>query len=52
MYFNFQVRMSALLCIDGLLDRMDRTVIMDEVLPFLTEIQSHDPEVIMAITGK
>ncbi|XP_023930039.1 SCY1-like protein 2 isoform X3 [Lingula anatina] len=48
---NVKVKMNALMCIDRLLDRMDKSVISDNVIPFLTKIEPEDPEIVMAITG-
>ena len=44
-----QTRLIALECIDRLLDSLDKMMILDEVLPFLTDIQCSDVDIIMCI---
>ncbi|XP_014662009.1 PREDICTED: SCY1-like protein 2 [Priapulus caudatus] len=49
---SIKIQMNCLECIDRLLDNLDKMTILDEVLPFLLDIQSHrgnPPEVIMPI---
>ena len=46
------MKVNALLCIDKLLDKLDKMIILDEVLPFLTEINYPDTEILMAVIGK
>ncbi|XP_074643390.1 SCY1-like protein 2 [Tubulanus polymorphus] len=48
---NIKMRLNALLCIDKLLDKLDKMIILDEVLPFLTEISYQDTEILMAVIG-
>ena len=43
--------MNALTCIDRLLDSLDKMIILDEVIPFLTEITCSDVDIIMAVIG-
>lgn len=45
------VRVNCLLCIGKLLDHLDKWLVLDEVLPFLSQIPSREPAVIMAILG-
>ncbi len=47
-----QTRLNALACIDRLLDSLDKMMILDEVLPFLTESQCQDVDIIMAVIGQ
>jgi SCY1-like protein 2 len=49
--FSCQTRLNALACIDRLLDSLDKMMILDEVLPFLTEIQVQDVDIIMSVIG-
>jgi SCY1-like protein 2 len=47
------MKINALLCIDKLLDKLDKMIILDEVLPFLTDITTYqDTEILMAVIGK
>lgn len=46
---TWQTRLNALECIDRLLDSLDKMIILDDVLPFLTEIQCSDVDIIMAV---
>ncbi|CAH1775961.1 unnamed protein product [Owenia fusiformis] len=48
---NPKMRMNALACIDRLLDSIDKMIILDEVLPFLTDVNYQDTEVLMAVIG-
>lgn len=45
------VRVNCLLCIGKLLDHLDKWLVLDDVLPFLSQIPSREPAVIMAILG-
>ena len=49
--YSKQTRLNALACIDRLLDSLDKMMILDEVLPFLTEIQGQDVDIIMSVIG-
>lgn len=51
-YYYFQIRINALACIDKLLDSLDKMIILDEVLPFLTDISCQDADVVMAVVSK
>ena len=46
------MRLNALLCIDNLLESLDKMIILDELLPFLTDIQCQDAKIVMAVVGK
>ncbi|XP_036355873.1 SCY1-like protein 2, partial [Octopus sinensis] len=48
---NVKMKINALTCIKKLLDSLDKMIILDEVLPFLTEISCQDAEVVMSIVG-
>lgn len=41
----------ALECIDRLLENLDKVTILDDVLPFLTDIQCSDVDIIMAVVA-
>ena len=45
------MRLNALLCIDNLLESLDKMIILDELLPFLTDIQCQDAKIVMAVVG-
>ena len=47
-----QTKKNALECLSRLLDSLDKMVILEEVLPFLTEIQCSDVDIIMAVVGQ
>lgn len=45
------VKVNCLLCVGKLLEHLDKWLVMDEVIPFLPQIPSREPAVIMAILG-
>jgi SCY1-like protein 2 len=45
------VRVNCLLCVGKLLEHLDKWLVMDEVIPFLPQIPSREPAVLMAILG-
>lgn len=45
------VKVNCLLCIGKLLEHLDKWLVMDEIIPFLPQIPSREPAVIMAILG-
>lgn len=45
------VRVNCLLCIGKLLEHLDKWLVLDEVLPFLPQIPSREPAVLMGILG-
>ena len=49
--YLMQIRLNALACIDKLLDSLDKMMILDEVLPFLTNINCQDVDIIMSVIG-
>ncbi|KAF5275855.1 hypothetical protein FQR65_LT04093 [Abscondita terminalis] len=48
---TLSVRVNCLLCIGRLLEHLDKWLVIDEVLPFLPQIPSREPAVIMGILG-
>ncbi|XP_076462131.1 SCY1-like protein 2 [Babylonia areolata] len=48
---NVKMRINALSCIDHLLDSLDKMLILDDVLPFLTDITCQDPDVVIAVVN-
>lgn len=48
---SISVKVNCLLCIGKLLENLDKWLVLDEILPFLTQIQSREPAVLMAIAG-
>ncbi|GAB0086523.1 SCY1-like protein 2 [Sergentomyia squamirostris] len=45
------VRVNCLLCIGRLLEHLDKWLVLDEIIPFLSQISSREPAVLMAILG-
>lgn len=45
------VRVNCLLCVGKLLEHLDKWLVMDEIIPFLPQIPSREPAVLMAILG-
>lgn len=48
---SLSVRVNCLLCIGGLLEHLDKWLVIDEVLPFMPQITSREPAVLMGILG-
>ncbi|XP_028027574.1 SCY1-like protein 2 [Bombyx mandarina] len=49
---NFiSVRVNSLLCIGKLLEHLDKWLVLDEIIPFLPQIPSREPAVLMGILG-
>ena len=46
-----QMRINALACMDHLLESLDKMLILDDVLPFLTDITCQDPDVVVAVVS-
>ncbi|VDP71958.1 unnamed protein product [Echinostoma caproni] len=44
-------RINCLICLGKLLDHLDKWMVMDEVVPFLQQIKSREPSILMAILG-
>lgn len=49
---NSSVKVNSLICLGKLLEYFDKWFALDEIIPFLTQIPSKDPAVMMAIIGK
>uniref|UniRef100_A0A6B2EG24 Protein kinase domain-containing protein n=1 Tax=Phlebotomus kandelakii TaxID=1109342 RepID=A0A6B2EG24_9DIPT len=45
------VRVNCLLCIGRLLEHLDKWLVLDEIIPFLAQIPSREPAVLMGILG-
>uniref|UniRef100_A0A1B6KRA0 Protein kinase domain-containing protein n=1 Tax=Graphocephala atropunctata TaxID=36148 RepID=A0A1B6KRA0_9HEMI len=45
------VRVNCLVCVGKLLEHLDKWLVLDEVLPFLPQIPSREPAVLMGILG-
>ena len=43
--------MNALECINRLVSSLDKMIVIDEIIPFLTDIQCCDADIIMAVLG-
>lgn len=48
---TLSVRVNCLLCVGRLLEHLDKWLVLDEVLPFLPQIPSREPAVLMGILG-
>ncbi|XP_054739148.1 SCY1-like protein 2 [Anastrepha obliqua] len=48
---NVSVKVNCLVSIGKLLEDLDKWLVLDEILPFLQQIQSREPAIIMAIIG-
>lgn len=48
---TLSVRVNCLLCIGKILENLDKWLVLDEVLPFLPQIPSREPAVLMGILG-
>lgn len=48
---HISVRVNCLVCIGKLVDHLDKWLVLDEVLPFLPQIPSREPAVLMGILG-
>ncbi|XP_055296936.1 SCY1-like protein 2 [Sitodiplosis mosellana] len=48
---NSSVKVNSLICLGKLLEYFDKWFALDEIIPFLTQIPSRDPAVMMAIIG-
>lgn len=49
---NASVKVNSLICLGNLLEYFDKWFALDEIIPFLTQIPSRDPAVLMAVIGK
>lgn len=47
----FKTRLNALECLNRMLDYLDKMMILEEILPFLTDIQCSDADIIMTVVG-
>lgn len=47
-----QVRVNSLVCLGKILEYLDKWFVIDEILPFLQQIPSREPAVLMGILGK
>lgn len=48
---NASVKVNSLICLGNLLEYFDKWFALDEIIPFLTQIPSRDPAVLMAVIG-
>lgn len=48
---HISVRVNCLVCLGRLVEYLDKWLVLDEVLPFLPQIPSRDPAVLMGILG-
>lgn len=51
-FVTAQVRVNSLVCLGKILEYLDKWFVIDEILPFLQQIPSREPAVLMGILGK
>lgn len=51
-FLSLQVRVNSLVCVGKILEYLDKWFVLDEILPFLQQIPSKEPAVLMGILGK
>lgn len=49
---DMKIVLNVLSCVEKTLDRLDRSQIIDEVLPLLWDVRLQDPEVILRVVSK
>lgn len=49
---NVGIKVNCLISIGKLLENLDKWLVLDEILPFLQQINSREPAIIMAIIGQ
>lgn len=49
---RFQVRVSCLVCVGRVLPQLDKWLVLDGVVPFITQLPSKEAPVIMAAVGE
>lgn len=47
-----KVRVNSLVCLGKILEYLDKWFVIDEILPFLQQIPSREPAVLMGMLGK
>lgn len=50
-FLTVQVRVNSLVCLGKILEYLDKWFVIDEILPFLQQIPSREPAVLMGILG-
>lgn len=50
-YHTSQVRVNSLVCLGKILEYLDKWFVLDDILPFLQQIPSKEPAVLMGILG-
>lgn len=51
-FFAVKVRVNSLVCLGKILEYLDKWFVIDEILPFLQQIPSREPAVLMGMLGK
>jgi SCY1-like protein 2 len=49
---DLKIMVNVLQCVERILDKLDKSQIIDEVLPMLSEIRLSDPEIILRVVRK
>lgn len=51
-FFAVKVRVNSLVCLGKILEYLDKWFVIDEILPFLQQIPSREPAVLMGMLGE
>lgn len=51
-FVTVKVRVNSLVCLGKILEYLDKWFVIDEILPFLQQIPSREPAVLMGILGE
>jgi hypothetical protein len=49
---DLKLTLNVLACLDQVIDRLDRSAIIDDVLPLLWDVKLQDPEIIQEVVSK
>lgn len=49
---DLKLTLNVLACLTRVIDRLDKSAVIDEVLPLLWDVKLQDPEIIQAIVSK
>lgn len=49
---DLKLTLNVLACLDRVIDRLDRSAIIDDVLPLLWDVKLQDPEIIQEVVSK
>lgn len=49
---DLKLTLNVLACLDKVIDRLDKSAIIDDVLPLLWDVKLQDPEIIQEVVSK